>query len=102
MRILYISNFVKTFSLVFQNELFTLQRLGHEIEWAANFANFVGDKKTIPFKTIDVPFRSNPFHFSNVKAYHLIKKSLKSGSYDAIICSTPIGGTIGRIAGKRC
>lgn len=101
MKILYISNFVKTYSLVFQNELSVLMKLGHEVEWAANFSKFIGKKEDIPVIIHDIPFKSNPFNFSNLKAYYRIKKILRQGQYDAIICSTPIGGTIGRLAGKR-
>lgn len=101
MKILYISNFVKTFSLVFQNEISVLKKLGHDVEWVANFSNFIGDTNEIPLKIHDVPFKSYPFHLSNLKAYNLVKKLLKENKYDAIICSTPIGGTIGRLAGKK-
>ena len=55
----------------------------------------------IPVKVYNVPFKSHPFHFSNIKAYFLVKKILKQNKYDAIVCSTPIGGTIGRLAGRK-
>ena len=101
MKILYISNFVKTYSLVFQNELSVLKKLGHDVEWAANFSNYIGSVNEIPVKVYNVPFKSHPFHFSNIKAYFLVKKILKQNKYDAIVCSTPIGGTIGRLAGRK-
>lgn len=102
MNVLFISNFVKTYSLVFQNELETLCRLGHKVTWAANFDGFIGNISTdIPFDVINVPMRSNPLNRKNLTAYKILSKNIKSNQYDAIICTTPIGGVIGRLLGKK-
>lgn len=50
MKILFLSNSVKTYSLVFKNELEVLSDMGHEIIWAANFDGFIGNvRDDIPF-----------------------------------------------------
>lgn len=102
MKILFISNFVKTYSLVFKNELETLQKMGHEITWAANFNGFIGNPdEIIPFKIINIPTNSNPFKKSNIIAYRFLSTKMRESNYDAIICTTPIGGLIGRLLGKK-
>ena len=48
MRILMVTNKVKTYALGFQNVLEPLERLGHNVIWAADFSQFVADKSVIP------------------------------------------------------
>lgn len=48
MKILMVTNKVKTYAVGFQNVLETVERLGHEVIWAADFSEFIGDKKEIP------------------------------------------------------
>lgn len=45
----------------------------------------------------------NPFNLKEVyKAYKNACKELSKGKYSVIHCNTPIGGLVGRIAGKKC
>ncbi len=97
-----VTNFVRTYALLFQNVIEPLQALGHEIVWAANFTNFVGDRSLIPCKTIHIDIQSYPFHRSNLKAYREIKKIIVSEEIEGLQCSTPIGSTLARIAAWRC
>ena len=101
MNILFVSNQVKTYNKGFQNDFEPLLKLNHKIFWAANFSNFIGDKAIIPVELINVPISSNPLKLSNCRAYkRLLAETLKN-KIDYIVCSTPIGGFIGRLVAKK-
>lgn len=102
MKVLLVTNKVRTYALGFENVLIPLLSLGHEIVWAADFSDFVGDIKKIPCKTIQIDIYSYPFHRTNIKAYKQLKQIIKEEKIEAIQCSTPIGGTLARLAAWRC
>ena len=100
MRILIVTNKVKTYALGFQNTLDPLVELGHDVVWAADFSKFVGDKSCIPCKTVQISIDSNPFKPCNIKALKQLIRVIEDEKIEAIQCSTPIGGMIGRIAAR--
>ena len=102
MNVLIVGNRVRTFALAFQNEIIPLLSLGHNVVWAADFSNFIGDIKQIPCKTKQIDIVSYPLHRTNIRAYKQVCEIVKNERIDAISCSTPIGGTIARLAGWRC
>ena len=103
MKILYVSNTVKTYSLAYRNELPILERLGHTLLWAANFDGFLGDReRDIPFKTYHIDIHSSPFHKSNRLAYRQLIDIARREEVDALICTTPIGGMLGRLVARKC
>lgn len=101
MKVLLITNKVKTYALGFQNVLEPLRDLGHEVVWAADFSNFVGDKSSIPCVVEHIDINTNPFNHSNRAAVKQVCEIIKKYDIQAIQCSTPIGGLIGRLAGKK-
>ena len=102
MKILLVANKVKTYNLGFQNEIEPLLEAGHEVVWAADFSSFVGDYKTAtPCEARSIDIRSNPFNKSNIKAYKQLLAILREEKFDAVQCSTPIGGMLARLAAKR-
>lgn len=102
MKILLVSNKVKTYNLGFQNEIEPLLELGHEVVWAADFSSFVGDRQTaIPFETRHIDIKSSPFDKRNRSAYRDLLAILDEGGYDAVQSSTPIGGMLARMAAKK-
>lgn len=102
MKILIVSNRVRTYALAFQNEIVPLISLGHEIIWAADFSNFIGNIEQVPCKTAQIDIVSYPFHKTNLKAFRQVCEIIKKENIEAISCSTPIGGTIARLAGWHC
>lgn len=102
MKILFVTNKVRAYALGFENVFIPLLSLGHEIVWAADFSDFVGDRNKIPCKTVQIDIYSYPFHRTNIKAYKQIKHIIKEEKIEAIQCSTPIGGTLARLAAWRC
>ena len=102
MKVLIVGNRVRTYALAFQNEIEPLLSLGHEIIWAADFSNFIGDRNTIPCKTVQIDIVSYPFHRTNLKALKQIKSIIREEKIDVVSSSTPIGGTLARIAAWQC
>ena len=49
---------------------------------------------------IEIPFSRSPKSFDNVKAYKRLKKLLSETHYDFILCNTPMGGIVTRLAAK--
>lgn len=101
MKLLLITNKVKTYALGFQNVLNPLKELGHDVVWAADFSNFIGDKALIPCKTEQIDINTNPLNPSNRKALKQLCGIIEKYKIQAIQCSTPIGGLLGRLAGKK-
>ena len=101
MKILLITNKVKTYALGFQNVINVLNQSGHTIVWAADFSSFVGNRDSIPCVIEQISVNTNPFHPNNIKAFFQLCRIIKKHQIKAIQCSTPIGSLLGRLAGKR-
>lgn len=101
MRILMVTNKVKTYALGFQNVLEPLERLGHNVIWAADFSQFVADKSVIPCRIEQIDINTNPFNKSNATAYKQILDIIERYDIEAVMCSTPIGGALARLAAKK-
>lgn len=101
MRVLLITNKVKTYALGFQNVIEPLKALGHEIIWAADFSHFVGERSLIPCVVENININTNPLNPINCSALKQVCEIIKKYEIEAIQCSTPIGGLIGRLSGKK-
>ena len=101
MKVLFITNQVKTYNIGFKNDFEPLLELKHEIFWAANFSGFLDKVADVPAKLINLPIRSNPLAHGNRKAYKALIKEVRNNNIDVIICSTPIGGFLGRLVAKK-
>lgn len=101
MKILMVTNKVKTYALGFQNVLDPLRQLGHEVVWAADFSAFIADKSVIPCQIEQIDINTNPFNKNNLTAYKQILNIIDRYSIEGIMCSTPIGGALARLAAKK-
>ena len=102
MKILLVSNKVKTYNLGFKNEIEPLLEAGHEVVWAADFSSFVGDRtEAIPFETRHIDIKSSPFNKNNRRAYKDLLSILREEKYDVVQSSTPIGGMLARMAARK-
>ena len=102
MKVLVVTNKVRTYALGFKNMFIPLQELGHEIIWAADFSGYVGnDRGDIPCITEQICIRTSPFDPSNRKAYGQLLDIIDKYGIEAVVCSTPIGGALGRLAAKK-
>lgn len=52
-------------------------------------------------KFIETPFSRSPKSPDNLKAYKQLKKLLSEEHYDVILCNTPMGGIVTRLAAKK-
>ena len=80
-----------------------LKENGWEIHVAAR--NNLGEKDGLaleyPDKVFDIPFQRSPFDRKNLTAYRMLKQLLEREHYDVIHCNTPVGGILGRVAGRK-
>lgn len=101
MKVLLVTNQVKTYAWGFRNVIEMLQSLGHEVIWAANFSGFSGDIEKIPCKRVQIPICSNPLKPVNLRALSVLKRTIREEKIDVLHCSTPVGGMLGRMAAKQ-
>lgn len=102
MRVLLVSNKVKTYSLGLQNILTQLIELGHEVVWAADFSGFVADNiADIPAQLEQISISTNPIRINNYHAFRQILSIINKYHIEGIYCATPIGGALARLAGKK-
>ena len=98
MRILMVTNKVKTYALSAQNTFDALSKLGHKVVWAADFSQFIGSRDIIPAITEQISINTNPFKFCNISAYKQLLSIIEKYDIEAVMCSTPIGGMLARLA----
>jgi glycosyltransferase involved in cell wall biosynthesis len=101
MKILMVTNKVKTYSLSSRITFDALLSLGHKVVWAADFSKFIGDKSVIPAITEQISINTNPLNKSNIRAYKRLLKIIDEHHIEAVMCSTPIGGALARLAAKK-
>lgn len=101
MKILMVTNKLKTYPLMYHIIIDTIHELGHEIIWTADFTQFIGDTNIIPCKIRNISIHSNPLKPRNIKAYRQILNIIEEEGIEGIMCNTPIGSTLARLAAKR-
>lgn len=80
-----------------------LQEQGWEVHAAAHDNLAVKNGLALKYcdKFIEVPFSRSPKSPDNIKAYKQLKKLLSEEHYDVILCNTPMGGIVTRLAAKK-
>lgn len=96
------SGFVPQFEI---NSVELLKQHGYEIHYATNYNNIVHgidnhrvDELGLIRHQID--FDRSPYKIQTFVAYKQLDKLLKEYDFDVIHCHTPMGGFLGRLAGK--
>ena len=76
---------------------------GYEVHVAArdNLAEKNGLQLRYADKHVEIPFQRSPFAPKNLKALKQLKKLVNEEQYDLIICNTPVGGILTRLAAKK-
>lgn len=79
------------------------QENGYEVHVAArnNLAEKNGLALKYTDKLVEIPFQRSPKSLRNIIAYKQLKKLLYAEKYDLIICNTPMGGILTRLAAKK-
>lgn len=107
MKMLYIHNQAKKVNNFSHSSMLAAQELGIEFHIASNWgyeteADRKKDEDRYGIKIHQIDFIRKPYDSRNIKAYKQVCELLEREKYDLIHCNTPIGGVIGRLAGKKC
>ncbi len=103
MKILYVATVLSHICQFHLPHLRTLKEQGHEIHVAAhdNLAVKNGLQLRYADRHIEIPFERSPFDRRNIKAYRRLKELIDGGNYDLIVCNTPVGGILTRLAARK-
>ncbi len=103
MKILYTATVLSHICQFHLPHMKALQEQGWEVHVAAhdNLAVKNGLQLRNCDKFIEIPFDRSPKSPNNVKAYKKLKKLLAEERYDVILCNTPMGGIVTRLAAKK-
>lgn len=108
MKMLYILNTTNKVNNFSYSSMLAAQELGIEFHIAGNWTGYTNsddkkaDEKKYGITIHQIDFIRNPYNPKNFKAYYQVVKLIKKEQFDMIHCNTPIGGIIGRLAGKKC
>ena len=103
MKILFTATVLSHICQFFLPHMQHLQEQGWEVHVAAhdNLAVKNGLQLKYCDKFIEIPFSRSPKSPDNLKAYRQMKKLLTAEYYDVILCNTPMGGIVTRLAAKK-
>ena len=103
MKILYVATVLSHICQFHLPYLRMLKEQGHEIHVAAhdNLAVKNGLQLRYADRHIEIPFERSPFDRRNIRAYRALKKLIDGGNYDLIVCNTPVGGILTRLAARK-
>jgi glycosyltransferase EpsD len=103
MKILYTATVLSHICQFHLPHMKMLQEQGWEVHVAAhdNLAVKNGLQLKYCDKFIELPFARSPKSPSNIRAYRQMKKLLAQEHYDVILCNTPMGGIVTRLAAKK-
>ena len=80
-----------------------LKEQGHTVHVAA--MDNLGEKNGLQLKYadkhIEIPFERFPYDPRNLSAYKKLKSLLEQEHYDVIVCNTPVGGILTRLAAQK-
>lgn len=109
MRLLYISNIAgKRMDYSFSGSAIeAAHALGYEFYSVANRSKSTPgeikeDEEKYGVKLLHIDLERNPFSLKNFKAYKQLCNIIRENNIDCIHCNTPVGGVLGRLAGKKC
>ena len=100
MKILYTATVLSHICQFHLPYLRMLRERGHEIHVAAhdNLAEKNGLQLKYADRHIEIPFERSPFSPKNIRAYRMLKALIDREEYDLIVCNTPVGGILTRLA----
>jgi glycosyltransferase involved in cell wall biosynthesis len=106
-KVLFISNISKGVGSFSVASIAAAHRCGFEYHMAANWTavsneRIKSDEKEFDIKIHNIDLTRSPFTKQNITAYKQMVKLIKQEQFDYIHCNTPVGGMLGRLAGKKC
>lgn len=102
MKILYTATVLSHICQFHLPYLKELQDHGNVVHVAAR--NNLAEKNGLVLKYADqfyeIPFQRSPFDRRNLSAYKQLKRLIDQENYDLIVCNTPVGGILTRLAAR--
>lgn len=79
-----------------------LEGKGFIVECACSKTGFYFDELRKENNIIlhEIPFERSPFKTANIYAYKQLSSLINEGKFDIVYCHEPVGGALGRLAGK--
>lgn len=102
MKILYTATVLSHICQFHLPYLQELQERGNVVHVAArnNLAEKNGLALRYADQFIEIPFQRSPFSKQNIAAYRHLKQLINRENYDLIVCNTPVGGILTRLAAR--
>ena len=82
-------------------KMFKEQGYGVHVAARDNLAEKNGLQLQYADQHFEIPFQRSPFSPKNITSYKQLKKLIDKEQYDLIICNTPVGGIVTRMAAKK-
>ena len=106
-KILFISNIAKKIGSFSIASIDAAKECGMQFQMAANWSGagkeqIESDQKDYNVKIHNIPIARSPYSPQNKKAYKQLIEIIRQEHIDYIHCNTPVGGVLGRLAGKKC
>ena len=106
-KILFISNISDRVSSFVTASISAAHSLNIDFYQAANWQSapktqIADDEQEYDIKIKSVPIARNPFAITNLTAYKELVEFINQEKIDYIHCNTPVGGLLGRLAGRKC
>lgn len=107
LKILFISNVSNRVSSFVTASISAAHNLNIAFYQAANWQSSAKSQISVyeqeyDIKIKNIPMSRNPFATTNLTAYKELVELINQAEIDYIHCNTPVGGLLGRLAGKRC
>lgn len=106
-KILFVSNVAKKVGSFSIASIEAAKECGMEFHMAANWSEageeqIRDDEKKYNVKIHNISLARSPYSLNNIKAYKELVAIIQREGIDYIHCNTPVGGLLGRLAGKKC
>ena len=106
-KILFISNIAERVGAFSIASIAAAKKSGMEYYYAANWEaatkeQIREDEEKFGISLIHIDLDRSPYSPKNITAYKQLVEFIKKENIDYIHCNTPVGGLLGRLAGKKC
>lgn len=107
MKILFILNIANRVNSFSYTSMLAAREMGVEFHIAGNWGyasdmERVADEQKYGIRIHQIDFIRAPYDIRNRKAMGQLLELMKRENFDLIHCNTPIGGVLGRLAGRKC
>lgn len=105
--VLFISNITYKITSFSSSSIYATHKMGMRFIHAANWSKASAEQIELFEKEDDiticnVPISRSPFSLSNIESFKKLCRIVKDNNVEYIHCNTPVGGLLGRLAGKKC